>query len=923
MLVVFSVASAMGQTQSNFCPQLKNPTAFTITGPNPQNASWYGYTGSKPGQASTCTNWAGSVSNTAIPAAQLSTQSSGSSCTSSASTDIQGQQDYQKRFVIKGTGTDPVTGNHLSYVPDNSFTSSIRLGNYCGGGEAEMLCYEFTVGYQNALVTLWYALSLQNGQHDAANNPEFYIRVEKRNGNNWIPVGGDTLCFIKPTPAGSSSDVSPFYVGTSGQHTGATYGCNIYLPWNKVTISLNNYLFETVRIKIGAGDCSYSAHYACAFIAGECQPMEIRTSGCPAGATSSVQTLTAPAGMENYEWARSNIDGDSISYPLTSPLMRTVPFTVRRTGTNSSYNCVVDDFRIGTGANSYLTSNMVFRCKMTSHMNPSIPNYSNVYVRVINTKPIMAIDTVKNCEGQVKITNMSYVPGLECDTSHTKIWVFPGADTTETPTEFSGTGKIRYTFDTIGPHAVRVRSFYFNSQAESGHEYDCYTDSTYFIHALGRPNPVLDIEPHDLCVGDVSTLQDNTPGSVRRNWIIEGDTNTDGPQTLNRGFDNAVNPVGMQVFNGLSCPDSVNPNITNYCYSTIYDTIRVFLDPEIEHSGDSIICRGEYTNVKVTTDPKDSCQYIWYYSKDATGTAIPGHFHTDVLHVQPTGDTTKYYVLVTSYKGCTAWDSVTAILVNPKLVISVSDICAGDSAKLTASAAERFKWSSTPADASLLSQLDSAGYGPISMWVSPKETTTYNMQGEGSNGCLATPQSQTLTIHPLPVPDFDCQPYFIDSDNPVVTFTDKSQYGVNRYWFFGDSDNPVEGTPYTHNFGEVSGDSVNVRLISFNDLGCSRDTSKLLPVVLFTFYAPNAFTPNRPDNNTFSIYTLNTLEHFSIFIYDRAGRQVFDSTDPHFAWDGTMDGTICPQGAYVYIIRYRRPGTEDIVTKKGTLTLIR
>ena len=31
----------------------------------------------------------------------------------------------------------------------------------------------------------------------------------------------------------------------------------------------------------------------------------------------------------------------------------------------------------------------------------------------------------------------------------------------------------------------------------------------------------------------------------------------------------------------------------------------------------------------------------------------------------------------------------------------------------------------------------------------------------------------------------------------------------------------------------------------------------------------------------------------------------------------------CPQGTYVYVIYYRRPGTEDIVNQKGTITLIR
>jgi gliding motility-associated-like protein len=63
---------------------------------------------------------------------------------------------------------------------------------------------------------------------------------------------------------------------------------------------------------------------------------------------------------------------------------------------------------------------------------------------------------------------------------------------------------------------------------------------------------------------------------------------------------------------------------------------------------------------------------------------------------------------------------------------------------------------------------------------------------------------------------------------------------------------------------------------------------------------------------------------FSVFIYDRNGRLVYTSEDLHFKWDGTTaDGIKCPQGTYAWVIRYRRPSTEDIVTQKGTITLLR
>ena len=142
---------------------------------------------------------------------------------------------------------------------------------------------------------------------------------------------------------------------------------------------------------------------------------------------------------------------------------------------------------------------------------------------------------------------------------------------------------------------------------------------------------------------------------------------------------------------------------------------------------------------------------------------------------------------------------------------------------------------------------------------------------------------------------------------------------------FNDGIATEETSPCSHNFGEVPSDSVDITLVAYNDLECSDTLEFRLPVTQFTFFAPNIFTPERPDNNYFSVYTANEQENFHVYIYDRRGRLMYSSEDLHFKWDGTssVDGVKCPQGTYAYVIYYRRPGTEDIVTQKGTITLVR
>ncbi|MBQ0160987.1 MAG: hypothetical protein KBT28_10270, partial [Bacteroidales bacterium] len=584
-LAILSIGSL--SAQESFCKGLKNPTSFMISGSNPGNAQWYGFTGSRNSQASVCGTWGMANWGSQINASQLASQSSGSSCTNGNSVDINGQSDYMNRFVIKGSGTDPLTSNHLSYLPpDNSFTSSIRLGNNCGGThEAEMLCYQLDVRPQNSLIFIWYALSLQNGQHPVADNPEFAIEIEKKvNATTWQRVGGDTLCYIRPTPAGSGS-VAPFLRGATGQTGTGTYGENIYLPWNKVAINLNNYLYETIRIKIGAGDCSMSAHYACAYIAGECQPMEIKTSGCPAGATTTVQTLTAPTGLSNYVWYKADAGTEGISslYAVSDDIAFTPLTSTTATNTNNVYECQIEDFRLTAGSMAgEFTNEQVFRCDMTSQMNEDIPFTSSVYVRVVNTKPLMAIDTLKNCDGQITLTNTSYVPhDLDgCDTSISKWYFYSGSNNNTTVLDSAIGAVVNFQWDSCGQYAVKVRSF-------NTDDHTCFSDSTYTVNVLCRPNPVMEVDPaNKVCAADSVILHDATPGMVRHDWVIDdviypgprsGNTNND----FGRVFTKYRTPVELVAYNGLFTRDSINTYDTIWCTSSAYDTIEVFQHPEL------------------------------------------------------------------------------------------------------------------------------------------------------------------------------------------------------------------------------------------------------------------------------------------------------------------------------------------------------
>jgi gliding motility-associated-like protein len=88
-------------------------------------------------------------------------------------------------------------------------------------------------------------------------------------------------------------------------------------------------------------------------------------------------------------------------------------------------------------------------------------------------------------------------------------------------------------------------------------------------------------------------------------------------------------------------------------------------------------------------------------------------------------------------------------------------------------------------------------------------------------------------------------------------------------------------------------------------------------------YLPNAFTPNGDGkNDIFRPVFMGAASVFRFAIYDRWGRQVFQSTSPSGGWDGTTGGKQQPAGTYVWFCEYKLY-KESERTQRGTVLLIR
>ena len=93
-----------------------------------------------------------------------------------------------------------------------------------------------------------------------------------------------------------------------------------------------------------------------------------------------------------------------------------------------------------------------------------------------------------------------------------------------------------------------------------------------------------------------------------------------------------------------------------------------------------------------------------------------------------------------------------------------------------------------------------------------------------------------------------------------------------------------------------------------------------------SFYLPNAFTPNGDGlNDEFKpVQRYDFVKTYHLYIYNRWGQLLFETSDINTGWDGNFKGEPVQQGTYVYKIVYTAYSTgSEPQTTAGNVTLVR
>lgn len=197
-----------------------------------------------------------------------------------------------------------------------------------------------------------------------------------------------------------------------------------------------------------------------------------------------------------------------------------------------------------------------------------------------------------------------------------------------------------------------------------------------------------------------------------------------------------------------------------------------------------------------------------------------------------------------------------------------------------------------------------------------------------NHGCSVTYSIlHMIHVFDVPVAQFSPTPNPASILESTVTLVNQSSTDVNYWnWQFGDGDsispnvvNPV------HTYPNDAEGTYTATLIVHNNDGCADTTQQDIIIgPEFTFYIPNAFTPNGDGVNDFFFGTGIGIKIYDIYIFDRWGNMIYHGDNIYTSrWDGKANhgSDTAQQDVFVWKVKL-----TDVFGKKhnyiGTVTLI-
>jgi gliding motility-associated-like protein len=409
-----------------------------------------------------------------------------------------------------------------------------------------------------------------------------------------------------------------------------------------------------------------------------------------------------------------------------------------------------------------------------------------------------------------------------------------------------------------------------------------------------------------VCEGDTTALNPGGNQGLIWEWTPSADLDLTDPS----------NPIFIASESRTFSYTATDPGGCGSVSGTV--AVNVLPAPALTAGEDMVDCEGSF-DLTATTDA--GATLTWYDNPAGGGTPLGTG---SPLTVNPAADTTTYYVIATSPEGCASpVDSITVIsdplaasITPPEVFCDPIDSTEVAISGLDDGQAYTFEWST--------GELSGLG-GTVGLM---EGTNTYSVTITNAIGCTQV-LSTMFDVVDLGTIEGMAMPEAILSGETTTLSVTTCQDCTYEWTELGSPEVLGNDTVITQTPVVTEADTV-FYLITVSKLGCTKtDTVPVFvtPVecVPDRVYLPNAFSPNGDNVNDVLRLRSNFAEELlemELIVYDRWGEQVFRTTNPNEAWDGTFKGSLVGPDVYGYWLRVVCPNEEELI-QKGNITVIR
>ncbi|MEP5611968.1 MAG: gliding motility-associated C-terminal domain-containing protein [Cyclobacteriaceae bacterium] len=369
-------------------------------------------------------------------------------------------------------------------------------------------------------------------------------------------------------------------------------------------------------------------------------------------------------------------------------------------------------------------------------------------------------------------------------------------------------------------------------------------------------------------------------------------------------------------------------NCTLFSYSV--DPVSTLTTPMVTSSSVKETCR-DFFVLELELSSYDSLiAYQVQIEQATTSTVFTGKIGSSSVVIEDipySKSESRYCVRVNAIDNCT-----TAVLSGPQFCQDITELSSTPFGNLY----------STYTDNAVFINLDSVSSGSLDIYRRLGETGEFELR-KSVQDAHSDPIGSLARIYFYRIDYVDScgETLFSAETNPPLLASQTLEENSYRISYTDPSSVYTEISSITYEVGNESVSSQPITSSSFNvGLDAMNGTRQFLQATVehlngptvrsnsITYkykpiiYVPKAFTPNGDGlNDTLELFGLPT-ETAATRIYTKWGQLIYTSAEPKPGWDGLINGSLAPEGAYLYEVIFEDSDGVK-VRQKGTFALIK